>query len=204
MSQSRLTPDRVSFQQIDHEDALKLPQITPKTLPPLNKTRFEFTTSPKVLYKNFSLHSIKSPHQLTISESTQPTSVKPLKIKRPINTKTIFQTLELESEKAQKEKQDDSSIYRKRLNTPIQQDQLTHRDQLSQRVIGKEAVDNFYSHYKKIDRVKDINSFFQSNPGTYTSVLSKSEDLALFPAKVGFLRERLAERNDSEHRLKIK
>jgi hypothetical protein len=206
MSQSRLTPDRLSLPFEGPSDHLKLPQVLPNTSQAKINSRFEFTTSPKFLYKNSSLGIFKGPQSLPptlgITESTQATSVRPFKLRRPVNPKTIFQSLELDTPSIPK---DDTEYYRKGLNTPYKNEQISSRDEQTQRILGREAVNSFYTHYKKLDRVKEINLHLPCQDAVYTNFLSKSESLCLFPSKIGFLRERIDEKNgDSEAKLKIK
>ena len=108
MSISRLTPDRVSIASIEINDQLKLPPINSQTSQAKNALRFEFTTSPKYLYKCTSTEAIKPITTLSISDSTLPSSVKPITIKRPNNTKTIFQSLELHNLTTAPKPDDDS------------------------------------------------------------------------------------------------
>jgi len=86
--------------------------------------------------------------------------------------------------------QDDGDAYKKRLATPIKDERVVIDDEKDQEVVGKEACTDFYSHYKKLDRVKDVNHFMQVKDAVYTSVLGKSESLNLLPTKMGFIKEK--------------
>ena len=94
---------------------------------------------------------------------------------------------------AQKKEKNDYDFYRKKLNTPWKQDRVNSVDEEPQGIMGRDAIDKFYNHYKKLDKIKDINSYAVISDSMYTNFLSKSESLKLLPAKVGVLRERGAE-----------
>jgi len=85
---------------------------------------------------------------------------------------------------------DDGDTYKKRLATPMKDEKVVIDDEKDQEVVGKEACTDFYSHYKKLDRVKDVNHFMQVKDAVYTSVLGKSESLNLLPSKMGFIKEK--------------
>lgn len=85
---------------------------------------------------------------------------------------------------------DDSDNYKKHLAAPYEREKIVSQDEDPQNILGDEAVNQFYLHYKQLDKIKDINSFTQVRDATYTSILGKSESLNLLPSKMGFIRER--------------
>lgn len=89
-----------------------------------------------------------------------------------------------------KAEKDDAENYKKRLTTPYKDEKLDVDDQAPQGILGGEAIKKFYSHYKKLDKVKDVNSFMQVKDAVYTSFLEKTESLNLLPSKIGFIKEK--------------
>jgi len=88
------------------------------------------------------------------------------------------------------EDMDDSEEFRKKLVTPLRTEKLISEDESPKNVMGEKAVTNFYSHYKMLDKIKDMNHFTQIQDSTYTSFLGKSENLKLLPSKIGFIKEK--------------
>lgn len=85
---------------------------------------------------------------------------------------------------------EDAEEFKDRLSTPWKEEKIIPEDDSPQNIVGEEACKNFYSHYKKLGRVKDVNSFMHVKDAVYTSVLGKSESLGLLPSKIGFIREK--------------
>lgn len=132
-----------------------------------------------------------SPHLITDpDESPSPSRYqKPVRLAKPRSK--AFHSMEYMSIKRTNETEvDDSEDYRKRLITPLKTERLISEDEDPQHILGKDAVSNFYMHYKKLDKIKDINTFTQVSDATYTSFLGKSETLHLLPSKIGFIREK--------------
>ena len=82
---------------------------------------------------------------------------------------------------------DDSQEFR--LDGPLKLEKIVSADESPQKVLGGEAVSNFYLHYKKLDKIQDINHFTQVRDATYTSILGKTQTLSLLPSKVGIIKE---------------
>lgn len=111
----------------------------------------------------------------------------PVRFKRTRNA----QSLDLRSIRHQNSKKDDSFEYLKAMQEPSNRDESNYyADQLPKKTVGAEAVNNFYSHYKRLDKIVDQNSFKDIRDSIYTSFLKCEEDLALFPSKIGLIKER--------------
>ena len=54
--------------------------------------------------------------------------------------------------------------------------------------VGEEAVEQYYHHYKKLDRVKQENRLTNINESPFTAVLDSTERKRLMPSKLGLVR----------------
>jgi len=97
------------------------------------------------------------------------------------------------------EEENEEAQLTKRLHEPIIEENVVSLDEMPHETCGDEAIDRFYSHYKQLDKVCDINGFKSVKNAMYTTFLKKTEDLRLFPAKIGLVKEK-----GTKDRLKIK
>ena len=87
-------------------------------------------------------------------------------------------------------KDDDSLEYQRIMAQKTGREDSVYQDEKPTDIVGTEAVTNFYSHYKKLDKILDQNSFKDIKDSMYTSFLRRSEDLHLFPSKIGLIKPR--------------
>lgn len=83
------------------------------------------------------------------------------------------------------EKEDDMIL--EKLDGPIQEDVVPGAG-VPQETTGDHAIENFYTHYKKLDKISDINEFKNSKQTMFSSMLKSTEDLKLFPSKIGLVK----------------
>ncbi|KAL4466565.1 hypothetical protein ABPG72_010616 [Tetrahymena utriculariae] len=60
-------------------------------------------------------------------------------------------------------------------------------------IIGDEAADNYYKHYKKLDKVQQQNKFFEIQDSTFTSILTASQKKMVTPCKIGLIKTKGSE-----------
>jgi len=118
---------------------------------------------------------------------------KPIRLSKCTKNNLGFYSMDYASYKRNKIEEaeaDDSEEFRKGLITPFRAERLISGDESPHNILGEDVVSNFYQHYKKLDKVRDINSFTQVQDATYTSFLGKTESLQLLPSKIGFIRDK--------------
>ena len=69
-------------------------------------------------------------------------------------------------------------------------DELIVDDEKPKETVGKKAIGDYYYHFKRLDKVKDQNTYREIKDSVYTAFLSKSEDLKVLPSKIGFIKEK--------------
>jgi hypothetical protein len=86
-------------------------------------------------------------------------------------------------------------------NQIIMQDDMEPVDSFPKELVGSKAKDNYYKHYKMIDRVSDQNKVSNLGPSIYTRLLKSTSQKRLLPIKFGVLRQSL---NNSKSALNLK
>jgi hypothetical protein len=177
----------------EFEGILNLPE------PPLHPSRnprfakaFRLNPSPKLIFKHTSIPTSNEVSTLDPSESQFSSQSKHLRIKKPEAKHRVAQSVDFANKLfpiPAFEPKDDTETYRRRLNTPWKIEKVHSDDEIPCGILGRESIDRFYNHYKKLDKIKDINHFNAIKDSVYTSFLTKSESLNLLPAKVGVLKE---------------
>jgi len=121
----------------------------------------------------------------------KPSSPKKMfKLTKTSNSRVALQSLSISRvAKTEHESEDDSEYYRKRLSAPFQEENVISGDEVPQSQVmdGDEIAGKFYNHYRKLERISDINEFNKTKDALYTSFLKKSVDLKLLPSKIGFI-----------------
>lgn len=87
-------------------------------------------------------------------------------------------------------KEDDSEEYLRKLQEKTDRQEGVYADEDPKKTVGLDAVMNFYSHYKKLDKVVDQNKHRALKDSIYTTFLRKEEELQLFPSKIGIIKDR--------------
>lgn len=64
------------------------------------------------------------------------------------------------------------------------------RDRRIQNFVGEKAVNDYYQHYKSLDKVRQQNKVFNVEESTYTTMLENIEERRLFPSKLGIVKAR--------------
>lgn len=86
--------------------------------------------------------------------------------------------------------EDSMEYFDKMMRTTAKDEVLGDDEKLNENdIVGPRAVQNYYSHFKKLDKVKDQNTHNNIKDSAFTSILSKSESLCILPSKIGFIKE---------------
>ena len=83
---------------------------------------------------------------------------------------------------------DDSIEFLTKLNQKTKREESFFSDERPKGIIGTGAITDFYSHYKKLDKVRDQNGYRSIKDSVYTAFLNKGENLNLLPSKIGLIR----------------
>jgi len=122
---------------------------------------------------------------------------KSIKLSLPPKSRVVLPALPLF--KNNKE-EDETPLYKNRLRTPLHQERVISGDENPNERSPKSGATEFYSHYKNLDKIRDINEFNQTKDALYTTFLRKSENLNLLPSKIGFI----ASDKNANNRIKLK
>ena len=87
-------------------------------------------------------------------------------------------------------KEDDSHEYLKKIHDKTDRETHSYADKDPKKTVGFDAVTNFYSHYKKLDKIIDQNESKDIKDTIYTTFLRNEEALGLFPSKIGMIKDR--------------
>jgi len=171
----------------DYENPLspiKLPALSTRN--ESSQSKFKLSLSPRFssLKKNSDILNTTTEHSIDTQTSAM-TSPKSFRLKRP--ERSVIKSFEID--KFGKIITDDNETYRQRLNTPYKNERVVSEDEQPIRIMGEDSVKKFYNHYKKLDKIKDINNFYAVKDSVYTNFLSKTESLQLLPSKVGFIKD---------------
>jgi hypothetical protein len=172
---------------------IKLPPILTNTTGRTTKTNADFTVvkNPKFIFKNTQLLPLDGSSLINTTESTISFNSKHLNLKQPSSKKRIIQSLELNKNALSQQpdqKELDNEYFRKKLNTPIRKQKVLSEDELPLELVGYDIYGKYHNHYKKLDRIREVNEFNNLEPSVYTNFLSRSETLKLLPSKIGFLK----------------
>lgn len=150
-------------------------------------------SSPKGDRSIFSSHApVSSRSQLNegIPIPQKPSPKKLFKLTKSGQSRVALQSLSISRvSKTEHEPEDDSEFYRNRLSAPFIEEIVKSGDEhpQSQAIDDDETAGKFYNHYRKLERISDINEFNKTKDALYTSFLKKSVDLKLLPSKIGFI-----------------
>jgi len=120
----------------------------------------------------------------------KPSQKKMFKITKSGHSRVAMQSLSVSRvSKTEQDHEDDSEYYRKKLAFPLKEEFVQSGDEhpASQVIEDDEIAGKFYNHYRKLDRISEINEFNKTKDGLYTSFLKKSVDLKILPSKIGFI-----------------
>mgnify|MGYP001156686915 CR=1 FL=1 len=137
----------------------------------------------------------ESTHQDLLPKSSQSgffsPKLAPIRPRRGRNTQSVDYTNTKKSPFFHADsKVDDSTEYLSKMARKSSREDLMCEDEKPTHLIGEEAITEFYSHYKHLDKIVDQNRFKDIKDSMYTSFLRRSEDLHLFPAKIGLIKSR--------------
>lgn len=86
--------------------------------------------------------------------------------------------------------EEDRKEYMERMMRTTAKEEILAIDEKPKDTVGQKAVNEYYNHFKKLDKVRDQNVFREVRDSMYTSFLTKSNDLHMFPSKIGFIKEK--------------
>jgi len=198
-------PSMNMFRDEDKHSSLLLPSfVSPQNRSTTKKrnTNFCIRLNPRVDKK----HIIASPQNKTVTDrhkldnsgeetslSASPMMRKSLfRLKKPGDIRVTTQSLRsMNFSSAARiddldDKEEDDMMLHK-LEGPIEEDVVPGAG-VPQETTGDHAIENFYTHYKKLDKISDINDFKHSKQTMFSNILKKSEDLKLFPSKIGLVK----------------
>lgn len=173
--------------------SIKLPAISTNTTGRSTKTHHDLTVikKPKFIFKNTALMPNDASSLINTTESTMSFNSKQFNLKVPQSKKRIVQSLELNKHATSPQpdlKELDNEYFRKRLNTPFLPQKPDYDDESPFELVGYDIYNKYHNHYKKLDRIREMNEFASVEPSVYTNFLSRSETLKLLPSKIGFLK----------------
>lgn len=165
----------------------KIGMITPSNSNPLlrpTKPAPEIDIGPSLSLDDPNNHQIMRLTQYNFSSP----KLAPLQFSRNRNTQSVDFTKGI-SNIARQDSRDDSAEYLSKIKEDNIKEEVDWLDEKPAKIVGTEAVEKFYDHYKKLDKIIDQNKFKDIKDSLYTSFLRRSEDLHLFPSKIGLVKK---------------
>ena len=101
-----------------------------------------------------------------------------------------FRTVGVAKTEGDEKDEEDYKEYMEKLMRTTNKDEIAVIDEKPKDTVGHKAVSDYYYHIKKLDKVKDQNIFRDVKESIYTSFLAKSDELNMFPSKIGLIKER--------------
>ncbi|KAL4456118.1 hypothetical protein ABPG74_014079 [Tetrahymena malaccensis] len=77
-------------------------------------------------------------------------------------------------------------IQLKKLN---ESDDMQLEDKKSKEIVGEEAVDQYYGHYKNLSKIVQQNNYYQVQPSLQTDILREVEKRNVIPSKLGLIKQ---------------